>query len=136
MQVILRLAAMEVKNESTCEISFFWKLFNKILSKITERDYTFHPNAIMVDENGANYCTIRQVVGLHFATSKVVSCQMHYKNDINKVFFRIGVSYKDNFESMSYEICTIATVSQYNEWKQWLDEITNLLPNISWWVEW
>ena len=34
---ILRFAAMEVKRESTCEISFFWKLFNEIFSQITER---------------------------------------------------------------------------------------------------
>ena len=37
----------------------------------------------MVDENGANYSAIRKVFGLEFATSKVVSCQMHYKNVVN-----------------------------------------------------
>ena len=34
---IQRLATMEVNNESTHEISLFWKLFNKILNLIRER---------------------------------------------------------------------------------------------------
>ena len=79
MHCILRLAMMEAKSESTCEISIFWELFNEILSKIKGRNYKFNPRPIMADENGANYCAVRKVFGLEFATSKVVSCQMHYK---------------------------------------------------------
>ena len=78
MRRILRLAMMEVKSESTHEISIFWDLFNEILSDIKGRNYKFNPKSIMVDENGANYCTIRKAFGLEFAMSKVVSCQMHY----------------------------------------------------------
>ena len=75
MHHILRLAMMEVKSESTHEISNFCELFNQILTEIKGRNYKFNPKSIMVDENGANYCTIRKVFGLEFATSKVVSCQ-------------------------------------------------------------
>ena len=50
MLYILRLAIMEVKSKSTCEISFFWKLFNEALSQITERDYKFNMKATLVDE--------------------------------------------------------------------------------------
>ena len=49
-------------------------MFNKIHSKIMERDYALNPKAIMVNENGVNYCVIRQVFGVNFMTSKVVSC--------------------------------------------------------------
>ena len=55
MHRILRLAMMEVKRESTHEISIFWELFNEILSEIKGRNYKFNPKSIMVDENGANY---------------------------------------------------------------------------------
>ena len=79
MHHILRLATMEVKSESIQEISLIWELFNQILTEIKGKNYKFNPKSIMVDENGANYCTIRKVFGLEFATSKVVSCQMHYK---------------------------------------------------------
>ena len=60
---------MEVKNESTCEISLFWKLFNEILSEIMERDHTFNPKVIIVDENSPNYYVFKQVFGVNFVTS-------------------------------------------------------------------
>ena len=62
----------------------FWELLNEILSDIKGRDYKFNLRAIMVDENGANYCSIQKAFGLDFVTSKVVSCQMHYKYDVNR----------------------------------------------------
>ena len=111
-------------------------MFNEILSEITERDYTFNPKAIMVDKYGANYCTIKQVLGVNFMTSKVVSCQMHYKNDVNRVSFRIRLSYRDLFKSICYGMYFIATLAHYNEWKQWLEEIANLFSDISHWVAW
>ena len=48
MQHILKLATMEVKNESKHEITVFWELFNEILSDIKGRYYKFYPRAIMV----------------------------------------------------------------------------------------
>ena len=68
---------MEVKRESTWEISFFWKFLNEVLSQIMERE--FNLKGIMVDENDANYCAIKEVFGVDFLTFKVVSYQMHYK---------------------------------------------------------
>ena len=72
--------------------------------------------------------------GLDFVTSKVVSCQMHYINDVNRLSFMIGPSYRDLFKSICYEMCSIATVAVYNEKKKWLDEIVNIFPNISQWL--
>ena len=46
MQHILRLATMEVKSESTHEITMFWELFNEIPSDIKGRDYKFNLRAI------------------------------------------------------------------------------------------
>ena len=54
MQHILRIVTMEVKTEAIEEISFFYKLWNEILSEIMNGEvYKFNPKAIMVDENGA-----------------------------------------------------------------------------------
>ena len=90
----------------------------------------------MVNENSAKFCAIQKVFGLDFVTSKVVSCQMPYKNDVNRVSFRIGPSYRDLFKSICHEICSIATVAEYNEKRKWLDEIANIFPNISQWLTW
>ena len=118
MHRILRLAMMEVRSESTWEISIFWELFNEILSEIKGRNYKFNPKSIMVDENAANYCTIRKVFGLEFATSKVDSCQMHYKNDVNRASLKIGDSYKDVFKKVCHEMCSVTTVAEYNDRKK------------------
>ena len=90
----------------------------------------------MVDENGANLCAITQAFGVNFMTSKVVSCQMHYKSDVNRVSFRIWLSYRDIFKSICCKMCSIATVVQYSKLKQWLDKVANLFPNISQWLAW
>ena len=71
----------------------------------------------MVDKNSPNYCTRRKVFGLDFVASKVLSCQMHYKNDV------IGhpsglVSYRDLFKNICQEMCSIATIGEYNEKKE------------------
>ena len=115
---ILRLAMMEVKSKSTKEISLFWELFNDILTKIKGKKYKFNPKSIMVDENGANYCAIRKVFGLEFATTKVVSCQMHYKNDVNRASLKIGDNYKGVFKNICREMCSITTVAEYNDRKK------------------
>ena len=115
---ILRLATMEVKSKSTKEISLFWELFNDILTKIEGNNYKFNPKSIMVDENGANYCAIRKVFGLEFATTKVVSCQIHYKNDVNRASLKIGDTYKGVFKNICCKMCSITTVAEYNDRKK------------------
>ena len=127
---------MEVKNESTHQITAFLELFNEILSDIKDSNYRFNPRAIMVDDNGANYCAIQKVLGLDFVTSKLVSCQMHYKNDVKRVSFRIGPSYKDLFKSICHQMCSTATIVVYNEKKKWLADIANIFPDISQWLTW
>ena len=131
MHCILRLAMMEVRSESTHEISIFWKLFNEILNEIKGRNYKFNPKSIMVDENGANYYTIRKVFGLEIATSKVVSCQMHYKNDVNRVSLKIGDSYKDVFKSICHEcvlsLLLLSTMTERSNWRRLLTYSHRLL---------
>ena len=136
MHRILRLATMEVRSESTHEISIFWELFNEILSKIKGRNYKFNPKSIMVDENGANYCAIRKVFGLEFASSKVVSCQMHYKNDVNRASLKIGDSYKDVFKNICHKMCSVTSFAEYNDRKKHLEEIANIFPQIISWINW
>ena len=109
----------------------------KFLSDIKGRDYKFNLRAIMVDENGANNCAIeKDFCGFDFVTSEVVSCQVYYKNAVNRVSFRIKESYRHIFKSICHEMCSIATIAEYNEKKEWLDEIANIFLNIMPWITW
>ena len=40
------------------------------------------------------------------------------------------------FKIICHGMCSIATMAEYNNKKKWLDEIANILPDISWWVTW
>ena len=133
---IPRLATMEVKSELTKEISLFWQLFNDIFTEIKGKNYKFNPKSIMVDENGANYCAIRKVFRLEFATTKVVSCQMHYKNDVNRASLKIGDTYKGVFKNICCKMCSITTIAEYNDRKKWLEEIADIFPQITSWINW
>ena len=74
---------------------------------------------------------IKQLFGANFFTSEVVSCQMHYKNDVNRMSLRTELSYRDIFKSICYGMFSILTVGDYNEQRQWLDEIANMFQDIS-----
>ena len=58
----------------------------------------------MVDENGVNYCATRNVFQLDFVLSKVVSCQMYYKNDVNRASLRISDSYRNLLKNLSQNV--------------------------------
>ena len=79
------------------------------------RDYTFNTKTIMMGENGTSYCTIRQVFGLNFVGSNVVCCQMHCKNDIIRHPSELVQVLEINSKNICHDMCSTATVAQYNE---------------------
>ena len=85
----------------------------------------------MVDENSANYCTIRKVFGLEFTTSKLVSCQIHYKNDVNRASLKISDTYKDVFKTFVTKyvpsLLLLSTMTERNNWKRLLTYFHRLL---------
>ena len=89
----------------------------------------------MVDENRANYCAIRNVFGLEFAATEVVSCQMHYKNNVNRASLKISDSYRC-FQNICHKMCSVATIAEYNNKKKQLEEIANIFLEISSWINW
>ena len=75
MRYILRLATMDVRDESTQHISMFWNIMNEMLREVTWRpDNIFNPWKIMIDENGANYCGVWEAMGINYMLSKLVDC--------------------------------------------------------------
>ena len=74
---------------------------------------------------------LKVVFGVDFQTSEVVGCKMCYKNDVNKASLILGVSFRDEFKNICNKMCSVATVTQYNEQKKQLDKIANLFPDIT-----
>ena len=75
------------------------ELLNEVLSKITDKeDYQLNPKSLMVDKNGTYYWGIKEVFELEFVASNIVSCQIHFKNDVNKALARPGCSFRQEFK--------------------------------------
>ena len=90
----------------------------------------------MVDENGANFCGVREEFGLAYATEKVISCQLHFKKDLLKQLPKISESYREEFYSSACQLCTAPTVAKYNELKKLILEYVELFPVLRHWFEW
>ena len=85
LKKLVRIASMEVKSESTQHIAIFWLLLNEVLEQYSGiQDYKFNPTTIIVDEAGANYCSIQEVFGKEFVTKRVIGCQMHFRSNVNE----------------------------------------------------
>ena len=91
-------------------------------------------------KNGANYRSIRKVFKLEFATSKLISCQMHYKNDVNSMSLKIGDSYKDVFKTFATKcvlsLLLLGTMTERNDWRRLLTySHRSLHGSIGWMLE-
>ena len=136
MRCLVRLASMEVRTESTKNIAMFWKLFNEALSEATGKPGTiFNPYIIMVDENGANFCGVKEEFGLEYAIEKLTSCQLHFKKDLLKQLSNIGESYRDEFYQIGCQLCSAPTVAKYNELQKLLLEFADIFPAIKPWLD-
>ena len=137
MRRILRLASMEVRAESQIDIALFWKTLNEAISKLLDKENViFNPKAIMVDENGANFCGVKEAFGLDYCLSKVVSCQLHFKKDLLRQVSKIGESFREEFYKIGMQLCQAATVAEYNTLKSLLDEYGKQFPAIQPWIDW
>lgn len=136
MRRLLRIASMEVRSETTENVHWFWKILNKVLSEVNGKPTQFNPKAIMVDEAQANYTGVEQVFGWDFRREKVISCQQHYKSNVNLVARQISYTYQHAFKDICFRMCNCATVAEYNTLKSDLDKYVAMFPNIRHWVDW
>ena len=61
---------------------------------------------------------------------------MHYKNDVNRASLKIGDNYKGVFKNICHEMCSVTTVAEYNDRKKRLEEIADIFPQITSWINW
>ena len=53
--------------------------------------------------------------GLELVPSEVVSCQVHFKNDINKVLAKLGGSFREEFKNICTKMDKVTTIAEYNK---------------------
>ena len=115
MRHVIRLASMEVRSEATEDIAIFFKLINEMQQIVGKKEegYMFNPRYILCDEAGGNIRGIKEALGLEFAATRVVTCQWHFMNKINKRIQKIGEYFQEDFVTSAGQPCRVQSVAQF-----------------------
>ena len=138
MRRVLRLVSMEVRSESTENITMFWQLVNEMLIKVGKKNstYKFNPRFIMTDEAGAHFAAMKKVFGQEFVNKKCVACQGHFLNKVNKGIHKIGEEYQEEFLEKAKQLCVVKTVAEFELLFARLKEIAEMFPEVGNFLDW
>ena len=136
---LMRLATMEVQGEKTESTTLFWQNINSMLREVKGDDSVyFNPYMFITDEAGANANGITRVFGQE-GYDKSRTCQFHSKQSLNRMLTKFpdnAGELKVEFEMLMQRLCSISTLSEYEEIKSRLLEICALLPSLENGVQW
>ena len=140
MTRLLQLAAMEVRSESSENIGTFFKLWNRVLIIVGDKDdtYFFNPRKIMVDSSGANYAGVRITFGLEYMIDKLISCQWHFMHNMEILAQSITEEEdKDDFLELCQKLLLSTTILEYQlvagRLGQLAEKYPFLKPKLNWW---
>ena len=138
MRRVLRLVSMEVKSESTENLTKFWQLVNEMLIKVGKKNntYKFNPRFIMTDEAGAHFAAMKKVFGQEFVNKKCVTCQWHFLNKVNDRIHKIGEEYQEEFLEKAKQLCVVKTVAEFELLFARLKEIAEMFPEVGNFLDW
>lgn len=131
------LAVMDVDQEDTEALKTFWKTSNELVSEVTgDATRIFDPVGLCVDENPANWKSIREVYG-DDALKRTVSCEFHFKQSLQKHSTKLPPTERTNFISLGTALMEATTIPQYFEVRDKIEAfIVNndgLKPWFKWW---
>ena len=137
MRRIVKLAGMETKKEDTVSITIFFKKFNEMLQRITQKeDYMFNPKNIMMDEAGANFAGVKNVFGQKFVDEKCITCQWHFLTNMHEHKHEIEEKFRDEFLNLAQQLCTRKTVPEFDLIYAEMVEIVEKSPDAGGFLEW
>ena len=135
MQRVIKLAGMETKKEDT-ETLFFSK-FNEMLHWIMQKtDYNFNPKNLMMDEAGANFNGVKNVLGQKFVDDKCITCQWHFMRNMNEHKFEIDERFRQDFMKYAEDLCTVKTIPEFDLLYAQMNEIVDKSPEAGNFLDW
>ena len=137
MQRIIKLAGMETKKEDTEAITLFFSKFNEMLRRIMQKtDYNFNPKNLMMDEAGANFNGVKNVLGQKFVDDKCITCQWHFMRNMNEHKFEIDERFRQDFMKYAEDLCTVKTIPEFDLLYAQMNEIVNKSPEAGNFLDW
>ena len=130
---------MEVRSESSEHIALFFKLWNEVLIMAGKKtsSYFFNPKNIMVDSAGSNYGGIRNVFGLEYMTTKVISCQWHFMHVMEQLVHKLPEEDQEEFLELRHSLCKKTTIPEYQliatRLHQMAQNCPQIISKLNWW---
>ena len=91
---------------------------------------------MMTDENGANFCGIREIYGADFEKQQVVSCQLHFKLDVQRNRNKVGTENREDFIKKLHQMLHVPTVGHYNKIREEVEEIVSIYLVVKIFFQW
>ena len=137
MRRVVKLAGMEMKKEDTEAITIFFSRFNDMLRRITQKpDYNFNPKNLMMDEAGANFAGVKNVLGQKFVDDKCITCQWHFMRNMQEHKFEIDEKFREDFLRYAKELCRVKTIPEFDLLYSKMIEIVNDSPEAGNFLDW
>ena len=136
---ILGLASIEMGTENSEDISIILGLFNEVCAKVTEKQgYKFNPRALVCDEGGANFKTIKKVYGEEFVKDCIFGCQWQFTSDAQSKANELLPDHMPHSSWIYVRRCSNIqlSVSKYNILKGMLGEMAKEPPILKPWIAW
>ena len=108
----------------------FFSLLNKMLQQLgkKDKDYKFNPKYIFNEEAGSNFVGISRVFGEQFAAERVITCQLHFMNQVNAKIHMIGEKDQAEFLKCSKNACIVPTIPEFEILWARMTEIVSQYP--------
>lgn len=114
--------------------------FSQVLQAISgNKEYVFNPTGWVLDEAGAEWNAIKIIFG-EAAVSRVVSCEFHYKQSVNRKSVKLNGASRTQFEQLAGALLEANTVSVFEKKRADLNRFIKEKPEerkfLSSWVQW
>jgi hypothetical protein len=136
MRKLLRLVVMDVEKEDSENLQKFWELLNEMLFSLFGKK--FNPAGFVADEHHANWISINKVFGSD-VLQRVVSCEFHFKQSLQRHSKRIKGVAADSFIRLGENMLTASSLLEFeaacSELKKFIDDYPMFSDWYSWWYQ-
>ena len=91
----------------------------------------------MVDSAGSNYGGIRNVFGLEYMTTKVISCQWHFMHVMEQLVKKLPEEDQEEFLELCHSLCKKTTIPEYQliatRLHQMAQNCPQIISKLNWW---
>ncbi|CAC5426711.1 unnamed protein product [Mytilus coruscus] len=138
LRKLVSLTKMEVEEENTENLTIFWELLNEMLQDVSgKKGYKFNPFVFIADENEVNWCSIRDIFGVH-TLERAVSCEFHYKQSVQRHSRKVSEK-SDEFICLANALLHVQTKNQFKAACEQIEtffKINNIKELHAWYKWW